>query len=88
MRKKAILIDMDSLSDILKQSRPQEPPQIQALKQYVFDKHGITITASATQRGYIISVPSAPLATILRMELPQIEAKCNLDKKLFIRISS
>lgn len=78
---------MDSLSDLLKSKSPQEPPQIIALKKYVANNHGIDIDASVSQNGYTISVPNAPLASILRMELPKIQSECNLDKKLFIRIS-
>ena len=77
---------MDSISDVLKQSKPNVPPQIEALKQYVLHNHGVSVTASATTRGYVVSVPTAPLATILHMEMPQITSQCNLDKKLFIRI--
>lgn len=78
---------MDSIADLMKDKRPQEPPQMKALREYIENNHGVKVHVSASQFGYTVTVPSAPLATILQMELPQIKAECNLDKKLFIQIA-
>ena len=78
---------MDNISDLLKAKKPQEPPQLQALKSYVLEHHGEIIKCSVSQSGYIISVPNASLASTLHMETPKIIQQCNLDKKLFIRIA-
>ena len=77
---------MDSMEDLLKAKKPTEPPQLQAMKDYVFSKHNEIVKCSVSQFGYILIVPNASLASTLHMESPQIIAVCNLDKKLFIRI--
>ena len=78
---------MDSIADIVKDRQPHEPPQLQALREYVKSNHNEEIQASVSQFGYTIVVPNAPLASVLRMETPKIKIACGLDKKLFIRIS-
>ena len=77
---------MDSLQDLLNSKRPQEPPQLKALRNYVREHHDQDSAASVTNSGYTLTISSASLASILRMEMPQIQTECNLDKKLFIRI--
>jgi len=74
------------MEDLLKVKKPTEPPQLQAMKDYVFSKHNEIVKCSVSQFGYILIVPNASLASTLHMESPQIIAVCNLDKKLFIRI--
>ncbi len=79
---------MDHLASLLKNSTPQEPPQIVAIKHYVKNNHNTVVQVSIGHLGYSITVPSGGLATTLRMEQPQIRAQCHLEpnKKLFIRI--
>ncbi len=77
---------MDSIADLMSAKRPDEPPQLKALREYVLTNHGEKIKTAVSQFGYTITVPNAPLASTLRMEVPQIRVACGLDKKLFIRI--
>lgn len=77
---------MDSIADLMKAKKPDEPPQLQAMKDYVKVHHDEVIKCSVSQFGYSLTVPNASLASTLQMEVPKIIAKCNLDKKLFIRI--
>jgi hypothetical protein len=77
---------MDSIGNVLQGLQPKEPPQLQALRSYVRERHGVAVAVSISTFGYTLTVPNAPLASTLRMELPQIKAVCQLDKKLFIRI--
>ena len=77
---------MDSMQDLLNSKKPQEPPQISAMKDYVFENHNQVVKCSVSQFGYTMTVPNASLASTLHMETPKIIACCNLDKKLFIRI--
>ena len=77
---------MDSLANLMKDRKPQEPPQLKALRDYVKNNHNSEIKTSISQFGYTIIVPNAPLASTLQMEVPKIKVSCNLDKKLFIRI--
>jgi hypothetical protein len=77
---------MDNLGDLLQAKKPQEPPQLQALKQYVMTHHNQESKAAQSTLGYSLTVPNASLASTLHMEVPKIIQECNLDKKLFIRI--
>jgi hypothetical protein len=77
---------MDSMQDLLKNKKPQEPPQISAMKAYVFENHNQMVKCSMSHFGYTIIVPNASLASTLHMETPKIIESCSLDKKLFIRI--
>jgi hypothetical protein len=78
---------MDSITDLLQSKKPSEPPQLQAMREYVLNQHGATVRCSVSQFGYTLLVPDASLASTLHMETPQIISECGLDKKLFIRIS-
>ena len=77
---------MDSLKDLLKSSKPEEPKQVRLLKEYVSKFHGEKAQVRVTSSGYNLTISSAPLASILHMETPKIVEYCELDKKLFIRI--
>jgi hypothetical protein len=77
---------MDSINDLLRTKKPSEPPQLQAMKDYVKLHHNQIIKCSVSQFGYSITVPNASLASTLHMETPKIIEACQLDKKLFIRI--
>ncbi len=77
---------MDSMQDLLNIKKPQEPPQISAMKNYALKHHNVVVKCSVSQLGYSITVPNASLATTFHMESPKIVEECNLDKKLFIRI--
>lgn len=77
---------MQSLSDMMKDRRPEEPPQVSALKKYMRDKHHVDSKVSLNQSYYRLIVPSAALAGRLRMESPQIITECELDKRLVIQI--
>jgi len=77
---------MDSIADLMQAKKPNEPPQLQALKDYASKHHNIVIKCSVSQFGYQLIVPNASLATTRHMETPKIIEECQLDKKLFIRI--
>jgi hypothetical protein len=74
------------MKDLLSSKRPSEPPQLQAMKDYVLSNHGEVIKCSVSQFGYTLIAPNASLASTLHMETPAIILECGLDKKLFIRI--
>lgn len=77
---------MESIASTIQKRPRDEPPQLEALRSYVMVHHETHVQTAVSAMGYSITVPNAQLATILRMELPQIQAACLLDKKLFIRI--
>lgn len=77
---------MDSLTDLLKTKKPQEPPQVSALKKYVHDNHRVEITVRVSPKHYLITVPGAGIAQKLRIETAKIVEECELDKRLVIHI--
>lgn len=77
---------MDSIADLLPNSAPNEPPQVEMLKNYIQQKFNSKSKVSVSSTGYSVTVPNAPLATALRMDMPNVIKSCSLDKKLFIRI--
>ena len=77
---------MDSISDLMNDATPAEPPQITALKQYAQDTHGIDITVFSSARNYLIHVPNGAIAHKFRLETAHIMDVCNLDKPLVIHI--
>lgn len=78
---------MDSIADVLKNSLPQEPPAIAALKSYVKERYKAEAVISTGPDSYILSVKSAGLASNMQNESAAISQACKLDKPLRIRIS-
>ncbi|HSX08028.1 MAG TPA: hypothetical protein VLG11_03995 [Candidatus Saccharimonadales bacterium] len=77
---------MDSLKEILSQYGPPEDPEMLALKRYVDEHFKVPIGVALHGGVLVATVPSAALANTLRMQLPQIQAACNLTKRLIFRI--
>jgi hypothetical protein len=79
---------MEDLRNLLKAQQPQEPPQIQFIKDYIKSNFSSQCSVTKTNDSYIVSVPDGTVASYLRMSSPDIEKLCGLDKKLIIRIGS
>lgn len=76
-----------SIADILARRNAHEPPEMAALKGYVYDRYKIIPKVQQQAHGFVLSVPSAALAGTLRLESLQIIAGCGLEKqRLIIRI--
>lgn len=77
---------MDSIKDVLAKKDLDEPSEVVALKEYCKDLFGLTPKISVKNDSIWMSVPTGILATELRMRLPEITRRCNLTKKLIIKI--
>ena len=77
---------MDDISNLLQAKKLNEPSQINALKQYAQEKHGVSISVKSAPKYYLMTVPGASLAGKLRIETEDIMKQCNLDKRLVIHI--
>lgn len=77
---------MDSLQSILAGRQREEPPEIAAIKQYVHEHCGATVSVALKQNAIIITAKSAALAGTLRMQTTQIARAAGTNKKLFFRI--
>lgn len=78
---------MDSLNSILSNKDFDEPPEIQSIKKYVQDEFKTKVQVQVTPQTIIIIVPSAALASTLRLRGPDIKRRCQLEKRLSFRIS-
>lgn len=77
---------MDSLDSILKHKDFDEPPEMTAIKKYVQDEFKTAVGVQVRDKDIVISVPSAALANTLRLRVPDIKRRCQLDKRLTFRI--
>ncbi|MDB5168730.1 MAG: hypothetical protein JWO41_86 [Candidatus Saccharibacteria bacterium] len=78
---------MDSLNSILGRKDFDEPPEVTNIKKYVQDEFKVAVTVMARERDIIITVPSAALASTLRLRSPELKRRCAInDKKIIIRI--
>jgi hypothetical protein len=77
---------MDSIKDLLQQKNLDEPTEITALKRYCMDSYAFEPKIKINQTDLTIFVPNGILATELRMRQKDIIKRCQLTKKLSIRI--
>lgn len=77
----------DSLGDLLKTNRFDEPDEIGIIKDFVMSRYKTEPEVIIHQQNIVIQVPSAALAGTLRMQLHELQALCQTQKRLVIRIS-
>ncbi len=77
---------MQSLQDMLQDKRPNEPPQVQALKAYAREHYGIEIQVRTSRSHYLVTVPGAAYAHKVRVDTEAIAEACQLEKRLIIHI--
>lgn len=77
---------MDSLKDILHQKNLDEPTEVTALRTYCQEMFHFTPSIGIKKDALFLNVPNGILATELRMRIPEITRRCQLTRKLVIRI--
>lgn len=78
---------MESMGDLLSRYAPQQqPPEIQAVKQYIAEQFQSGSSVALKGNNLIITVSSASLAAMLRLRTLQIQQVCNTTKRLVFRI--
>lgn len=77
---------MDSLFKILSSKDFDEPPEMSSIKKYVEDEFKVKVGVQVREKDIVVTVPNASLAGTLRMRVPEIRRRCQLDKKLVFRI--
>jgi hypothetical protein len=80
------LKDMDSLNDVLSNRNFDEPPEVASVKKYIQDMFHVTVTVQVREHELIVIVSSAALANTLRLRAPDLKHRCQLEKRLVIRI--
>lgn len=76
----------DSLSDILSRKDFEEPAESTAIKKFVQDNFRTAVAVMVRERDIIIEVPSAALASTLRMRQTQLKKAASTEKRLVFRI--
>lgn len=78
---------MDSLQDLLARRRPDEPPEIQIVKNFVRQKFGEPVGVRVTEREIIVTVGSGSLASAVRSHTVELLRQCGAPtKRLVLRI--
>lgn len=77
---------MDSLFNILSKKDFDEPSEMTSIKKYVLDEFNVEVGVQIREKDIIIKVPSAAMASTLRMRGPEIKRRCQLDKRLTFQI--
>lgn len=76
----------DSISSILSQRNLSEPPEVKIIQDFVEKQFKVVPQVMVASDRITIGVKSAALAGALRPLLLQIQAACQTEKKLVIRI--
>lgn len=76
----------DSLADLLAQKNFGEPTEIQVIKHFLKENYNSDCQVTIGPRLIAIGVKSASLAGALRMRLHELQALCQTEKRLVIRI--
>lgn len=77
----------DSLGDILGRERFVEPPEVEVIKHFLKENFEAGCRITVQPRQIIIAVQGASLAGALRMRLHELQALCQTQKRLVIRIN-
>jgi hypothetical protein len=77
---------MDSLFSILGNKNFDEPPEIAAIKKYVQDAFHADVAVQVRDKDILVSVPSASFANALRLRSSEMKRRCQIEKKIIIRI--
>lgn len=77
---------MDSLQDLLKKKDNTEPPEVAVIKIFLQKEFQAVCQVTVQQRNIVISVASSSLAGALRLRLHDLQAACQTEKRLMIRI--
>jgi len=78
---------MDSLKDLLIQKNLDEPSEVTALKDYYQSNFKLPAIVKITQNSIILVVPNGKIATEIRSRTLEIQRRCQLTKKFFVKVS-
>lgn len=77
---------MDSLKDLLVQKNLDEPTEVTALRDYYQQLFKSVPGIKLTQNSIILTVPNGKIATEIRGRQLDIEMRCQLTKRLVVRV--
>jgi hypothetical protein len=77
---------MDSISSILGDKDFTEPEEVGRLKDYIKSTYNSKSEIRVQPKGLVIIVTSSALAGTLRLNMPEIKRRLNIDVAISIRI--
>ena len=78
----------DSLGDLLAKKNLREPAEILVIRTFLHENYKADCQITTNQRQIVIAVKGASLAGTIRMRLHELQALCQTDKRLVLRIVS
>ncbi|MEM6997579.1 MAG: hypothetical protein AAF413_01575 [Patescibacteria group bacterium] len=78
---------MDSIKDLLKNKDFDVPSELESLKKYVLENYGYEPYVRVTDHSLSVHMHTAADAGVLRMNYGQVMQRCQLTRKLYIKIS-
>lgn len=81
-----IVLVMDSMQELLGRYSPKEPPEIVAIRQYVYDNFHMLPSVGIQGEALIVTVSSSSLANTLRFHVAQMQQAAQTSKRIVLRI--
>lgn len=76
----------NSIGDLLATRKREEPPEIAIIKAFIQENFSQPSDITIQEKQILIVVKGAALAGALRPLLPQLQERCETNKRLVIRI--
>lgn len=76
----------DSLGDLLAKKNLREPEELLVIRTFLRENYEADCQLSTNERQIVISIKGASLAGAVRMRLHELQALCQTDKRLVLRI--
>jgi hypothetical protein len=76
----------NSLADLLAKKDFDEPPEMQAIKQFVADRFQEDVEVLVRERDIIVTTSSAALASTLRLNVTELRKIAETEKRITFRI--
>lgn len=76
----------ESIADLLGRKNLDEPPEVQIIKSFVSKHYKASCNVNIQPQQIIIVVKGASLAGAIRIRLHELQALCQTDKRLVLRI--
>ena len=76
---------MDSINNILANKYFNEPNDVEKLKSYIEELYNLSVRVQVITKGYLIITPNSSLASAIRLSLPNIKKRLDIDKEIYIR---
>lgn len=77
---------MDSIANILSDKNLDEPSDIVSLRKFLDEEFNIDPLIKVYPNSITIFLDSPALSQMIRLRYPEIERRCQLTKKLFIKL--